>query len=283
VKEAMTNKVLILGSGTSTGIPIPGCECQVCQSTNPKNKRLRTSIILKIQNPSGNQETSFLIDTTPDLRQGLLNHRIKKIDACIITHTHADHLHGIDDLRPLCFGPPPKTIPIYTSQKFSEEIESRFPYIFGEQANKPQLGGGIPRLLTKKIKLEEKINEVSLHGLPFDFFLLPHGHGETIGFRQGKFAYLIDCHDISEVVVDHLKSMSLDLLIIDCVCRAPHRTHLNTDRSFEFIKRINPKRAGLIHMGHELDHSDLEAEAKKTLGAEVGPVFDNQTLTYRNE
>ncbi len=278
----MTNKVLILGSGTSTGIPIPGCECRVCQSKNPKNKRLRTSIILKIPSSNGKQGLTFLVDTTPDLRQGLLNHKIKKIDACIITHTHADHLHGIDDLRPLCFGPPPKTIPIYTSQKFSEEIESRFSYIFGDQAKKPQLGGGIPRLVTKKINFPEKINKVSLHGISFDFFLLPHGHGETLGFRQGKFAYLIDCHDIPKVVIDHLKSINLELLIIDCVCRAPHRTHLNTERSFDFIKKINPQKAGLIHMGHELDHAELEIEAKKVLGDSVGPIFDNQILTYSN-
>ena len=279
----MTNKVLILGSGTSTGIPIPGCECKVCQSNHFKNKRLRTSIILKIQNPNQEEELSFLIDTTPDLRQGLLNHKIKKIDACIITHTHADHLHGIDDLRPLCFGPPPKTIPLYTSQKFSEEIESRFPYIFGEQANRPQIGGGIPRLLTKKIEFSEKINRVNLHGINFEFFLLPHGHGESIGFRQGKFAYLIDCHDIPEVIVDYLKSINLELLIIDCVCRAPHRTHLNIDKSFYFIKKISPDRAGLIHMGHDIDHFELETEARKDFGEAVGPVFDNQTLTYRND
>ena len=278
----MTNKVLILGSGTSTGIPIPGCECKVCQSNNPKNKRLRTSIILKIPTLDNKQELSFLIDTTPDLRQGLLNHKIKKIDACIITHTHADHLHGIDDLRPLCFGPPPKTIPIYTSKKFSEEIENRFPYIFGDQANKPQLGGGIPRLSMKEISFSENINKTNLHGITFDFFLLPHGVGETIGFRQGKFAYLIDCHDVPEVVINHLKSKNLELLIIDCVCRAPHRTHLNKGRSFEFIKKINPKKTKLIHMGHDLDHEELQTEAKEVFGGTVEPSFDNQVMTYSN-
>ena len=172
----MTNKVLILGSGTSTGIPIPGCDCKVCQSTNPKNKRMRTSIILKVEDLNNTEPLSFLIDTTPDLRQGLLNHNIKKIDACIITHTHADHLHGIDDLRPLCFGPPPKTIPLYTSEKFSEEIKSRFPYIFGDQAKQPQLGGGIPRLITKTIDFTQTINKAHLNGVAFDFFLFPHGH-----------------------------------------------------------------------------------------------------------
>ena len=157
---------------------------------------MRTSIILKVADLNNTEPLSFLIDTTPDLRQGLLNHNIKKIDACIITHTHADHLHGIDDLRPLCFGPPPKTIPLYTSGKFSEEIKNRFPYIFGDQAKQPQLGGGIPRLITKTIDFTQTINKTHLHGVTFDFFLLPHGKGETIGFRQGKFAYLIDCHDI---------------------------------------------------------------------------------------
>ena len=128
----MTNKILILGSGTSTGIPIPGCLCEVCLSTNLKNKRLRTSIILKFKNDDkkGHSEKTLLIDTTPDLRQGLLNHKINNVDAAIITHTHADHLHGIDDLRPLCFGPPSKTIPIYTLPEDKQDLVQRFPYIF---------------------------------------------------------------------------------------------------------------------------------------------------------
>ena len=276
----MENKVLILGSGTSTGIPIPGCNCQVCLSTNVKNKRLRTSIILKVKGPNNQKDVSFLIDTTPDLRQGLLNHKIKKIDACIITHTHADHLHGIDDLRPLCFGPPTKTIPLYTSKKFSSEIENRFPYIFGDQAKQPQLGGGIPHLITKQIDFSKEVNQMSLKGISFDFFLLPHGKGETIGFRQGKFAYLIDCHDIPINVALYLKSTNLDLLIIDCVCQSPHKTHLNVDRALSFVKEINPKKAGLIHMGHELDHEDLKSEAKRVSDLDVGPVYDGQILTY---
>jgi len=278
----MTNKVLILGSGTSTGIPIPGCFCKVCQSTNPKNKRLRTSIILKFKNDDkkGHPEKKLLIDTTPDLRQGLLDHQINSLDGVIITHTHADHVHGIDDLRPLCFGNPSKTIPLYTYPKAKEELLHRFPYIFNSLKKRPNIGGGIPLLEIKTLNLDKP---VSLLEKPFNFFLLPHGYGKTLGFCQGKFAYLIDCHDIPSQTLQFLKEQQLDFLIIDCVCLKPHKTHLNIEKAFSFIKAIAPQRAGLIHMGHELDHNELQKRGEASFDFPVFPLADGMVLEYCDE
>ena len=121
---------------------------------------------------------------------------------------------------------------------------------------------------------------MTIKGISFDFFLLPHGRGETIGFRQGKFAYLIDCHDIPQDIVHYLQSKNLELLIIDCVCHSPHKTHLNTQKAFSFAKEINPRRARLIHMGHELDHEELEREALQVAELDITPLSDGQTLTY---
>ena len=121
------NSILILGSGTSTGIPIPRCSCSTCTSSNPKDHRFRTSLLLQTA-----QGSNILIDTTPDLRSQVLINQVEKIDGVVITHDHADHIHGIDDLRPFCFGPPLHPIPLWTSQHNAKTIISRFPYRCGK-------------------------------------------------------------------------------------------------------------------------------------------------------
>ena len=263
------HKVTILGSGTSTGIPLVGCRCPVCLSDNPKNKRLRTSVYL---------ETAYgkriLVDTTPDLRVQLLTYKIHQLDAVIITHEHADHLHGIDDLRPLCFGRPPKRIPVHAAKSVVETITDRFPYIF--RPRQPVIGGGIPLLdLHSMEEGKKKIQEEQ-----FSFFMLPHGVGETMGFIHGKFAYLIDCHVVPDKVVERLRELELDFMLIDCVRRQAHQTHLNVEKAFDYIKRISPKRAGLIHMAHQLDHQVLQKEAEVFFDFPVFPVYDGQKIDY---
>ena len=264
------HKMTILGSGTSTGIPLVGCRCHVCLSDNPKNKRLRTSIYL--ETACGKR---ILIDTTPDLRTQLLNHNIDQVDAVIITHEHADHLHGIDDLRPLCFKGPSKRIPIYLEDSIAETVANRFPYIF--KSKRPVIGGGIPLLNLHPVK-EGKQN---ILGEEFFFFMLPHGIGKTMGFIHGKFAYLIDCHVIPDKVIEKLEGLGLDFILIDCVRRQVHQTHLNVEKAFHYIKRIAPKRAGLIHMAHQLDHELLQKEAEDYFDFPVFPVYDGQQIDYR--
>ncbi|TDJ09022.1 MAG: MBL fold metallo-hydrolase [Deltaproteobacteria bacterium] len=260
------NTITILGSGTSTGIPMLGCKCEVCKSPNVKNKRLRSSILLQVG------EVKVLVDTTPDLRTQFLDNDIDDIDAVIITHDHADHLHGIDDLRPLCFEHP---LSIYTSLKCEQDIKTRFPYMFKE---KHPDAGSIPMINLETVELGKQFD---IKGIPFEFFLLPHGPFTTLGFMQGSFAYLIDCSDVPEETMKLLKARNLDLLIIDCVQRPAHKTHLNVDKCFKFIKAIAPKQAGLIHMGHGLEHKKLAQEAADNFNFPVFPLYDGLKLNYR--
>ena len=140
------NKIIILGSGTSTGVPTSANHWGVCDPLNKKNYRLRTSILLETKHGQ-----NILVDTTPDLRQQCLSNAINKIDSVIITHNHADHLHGLDDVRPFCYGPPTKHIPLYTSSDGAQEIRQRFPYIFNPK--QVSLGGGIPLIDLRSISL----------------------------------------------------------------------------------------------------------------------------------
>jgi phosphoribosyl 1,2-cyclic phosphate phosphodiesterase len=263
------NTITILGSGTSTGIPMIGCHCEVCVSSFEKNKRMRTSILLKTK--KGN---SILVDTTPDLRTQLLKNKIEKIDAVIITHDHADHLHGIDDLRPLNFGPQGKVIPMYTFDECAKEIRKKFDYIFEE---KDPMAGSKPMIDLFEVN---KTGPTDILGENFYFYLLPHGPFKTLGFKYERFAYLIDISDLPENLIDDLKKENLDLLIIDCVQKRSHKTHLNVDKCFSLIKKISPKMAGLIHMNHELEHQWLESECKKHFSIPVFPVFDGQKLEF---
>ncbi|MEX1100239.1 MAG: MBL fold metallo-hydrolase, partial [Bacteriovoracaceae bacterium] len=178
------NEVVALGTGTSTGIPMVGCKCSVCLSTNPKNHRFRASIALKTSS-----HKTIIVDVTPDLRSQLLQNKIDQCDACIITHEHADHVHGIDDLRPLSFDKE-SPIPVYTWNSCAEHLSEKFPYIF--QADKlfrfkPVLGGGIP-----KLSLHTVGEKALIAGEEFEFYLLPHGHTKTLSFLHKKFAYAID-------------------------------------------------------------------------------------------
>ncbi len=263
------NTITILGSGTSTGIPMIGCYCSVCKSTFKKNKRLRTSIHIKTK--EGN---SFLIDTGPDLRTQLLTYKINKIDAVIMTHDHADHLHGIDDLRPLNFGPDGKVIPVYTFGDCAKKIRRRFDYIFKE---KNPMAGSKPMI--NLLNVNNK-GPTDVEGEEFYFYLVPHGPFKSMGFRYKKFAYFVDCSEIPETLIEELKKQRLEILILDCVQKRPHKTHLYLEKCFSLIKRISPKSCGLIHMNHELEHKWLEKECKKHFGKSVFPLFDGQKLKF---
>ncbi len=269
------NSITILGTGTSTGVPTVGCHCAVCTSSNPKNKRYRSSIYLNTANSK-----KIIVDTTPDLRSQLLQNKIDEVDAAIITHDHADHLHGIDDLRPFTFKQN-KTIPIYTSDYYAQSLSERFAYIFQAHkiypADRPALGGGIPKLELRTITMGQKN---IIEGEDFHFYYVPHGYGQTICFRHGKMAYIIDCHEIPEVLVRDLKEAKLEILIIDCLKPAEHKTHLNLEKSLQYIRAINPDFAGLIHMAHDFDHDDLTQQMHSLFGKKVAPLFDTQKLEY---
>jgi phosphoribosyl 1,2-cyclic phosphate phosphodiesterase len=269
----MMNKITILGSGTSTGVPILGCKCKVCQSTDPRNKRLRTSALIETI-----QSKTIIIDTSPDLRSQLLQHKDEKIDGVIITHDHADHTHGMDDLRPFTFKRA-KPLEIFTNEATAQQLTQKFAYIFQRQKyfeNKAILGGGIPLLDLVTITNEH----FPIAGEDFYFYHTPHGHTNSLAMRHGKMAYIVDCQEISAEILTALQKEKLELLIIDCLRYQPHQTHLHLEKTLQYIQAIGPKLAVLTHMAHELDYLELTAQLRQRGINNVFPAIDGQTFHY---
>jgi phosphoribosyl 1,2-cyclic phosphate phosphodiesterase len=267
------NKITLLGNGTSTGVPILGCNCEVCQSRDVRNKRTRTSALIETSNGK-----NILIDTSPDLRAQLLKRKISHIHEVIITHDHADHTHGIDDLRPYTFKSI-HPIPVFTSADTQQSLTKKFPYIFDQEnyfSNKEVLGGGIPKLKLCPVNLGvNKIGEEN-----FIFFSLPHGHQQTLGFVHGKMGYFTDINYISADVLTELRQMNLELLFIDCLRPMPHQTHLHFERSLEYIQAVNPRLSVLIHLGHEWDYLELCSELRRRNVKNTLPGIDHTSFLY---
>lgn len=270
------SRVTILGSGTSTGVPTLGCQCSVCTSSELKNKRYRSSICITF-----NDGKNLLVDASTDLRSQLLENKISSIDAAIITHEHADHTHGIDDLRPFCFYRE-TPIPIFTNESTANVLKDKFPYIFQREKvfkNKKILGGGIPKLDLHNVD----IGQNNILGNEITFFKLPHGHTETLGFCLDKMAYIIDCQKVDEETLNFLKDQELDLLIIDCLRRKKHSTHLHLELSLDYARKIGAKQTGLTHLSHDFDHEQLTLELIGQGDTSIFPVFDKQVINYRNQ
>jgi phosphoribosyl 1,2-cyclic phosphate phosphodiesterase len=267
------NKITILGSGTSTGVPILGCKCQVCQSNDIRNKRLRTSAVLELS-----QGKNLLIDATPDLRAQLLSKNMRELHGVIITHDHADHTHGMDDLRPLGakLGVP---LPVFTDKQTADDLTRKFSYIFDRNkyfASKEILGGGIPLLDLHLIS--EGIQNILDEEM--EFFSLPHGHSKTLALRHRKMAYITDCREIPGPVVQKLRDTKLEILFIDCLRPTPHQTHLHLDLTLEYISTIRPQMTVLIHMGHEWDYLELTRELRKRGVKNTFPAQDGTEFLY---
>lgn len=267
------NKITILGSGTSTGVPILGCNCQVCQSNDLRNKRFRTSAVIELPD-----KKRILIDASPDLRSQLLRADVKSLESVIITHDHADHTHGMDDLRPFGFKSG-KSIPVFTDASAAKDLRRKFPYIFDREnyfKDKEILGGGIPLL---ELHITQPGKELILDQ-NFEFFSLPHGHENTLGILHRKMAYFVDCRKIPDETVDRLREAQLELFIIDCLRPTPHQTHLHLDLTLEYIQRVKPKIAVLTHMGHEWDYLKLIHELEKRGVKNTFPAIDGQSFLY---
>ncbi len=228
-------RVTVLGSGTSTGVPVPGCRCAVCCSEFPGNQRTRCSLLLQYR------QRNILIDTTPDLRQQILREKIERIDAVLYTHGHADHLHGIDDLRPfsLIAG---GLIPIFANDETIDHIRRSFSYIFDETLDP----GYRPQLAPFRIG-----GSFFLCGLPVLPLPLRHGSGISLGYRIGPFAYLTDCSSIPAESEAQLQG--LELLIIDGLRFKPHKTHFNIPAALAAADRLAPRRTLLTHLSHDID------------------------------
>jgi phosphoribosyl 1,2-cyclic phosphate phosphodiesterase len=249
-------KVIVLGSGTSTGVPVIGCNCRVCTSQNPKNRRLRASIIIQ-QN-----EYNILVDTSVDLRAQCLTNKIRRIDAVLYTHTHADHLYGVDELRIFNFIQHGK-IPIYGSEETIESIKRTFPYLFTDVF----YGGGKPYLIPNVIN-----GNLELAGLKITPVEIMHGDLPIFGYRVMNFAYITDVSEIPDDSMNSLKD--LDVLIIGALRYEPHPTHFTIEQAIKVIKELKPRKAYLTHLGHSIDHEELE----KNLPENIAPAFDGLEL-----
>jgi phosphoribosyl 1,2-cyclic phosphate phosphodiesterase len=251
-------KVTILGSGTSTGVPVPGCSCDVCRSSSSRNSRTRCSILVSWAGKN------VLVDTSTDLRQQALREGINRIDAVLFTHTHADHVNGIDDLRPFNMASG-EAIPIFGSSETLAVIRRNFGYIFDRT-----LGPGYrPQLVTREVD-----GPFTLFGLTVEPLPLLHGSGRSLGYRFGPFAYLTDCSEIPPETEEHLKG--LEALLIDGLRFRPHRTHFNIPQALAAAARLRPHRTLLTHLSHDVDHD--RHSSILPAGAEFA--FDGQRLSF---
>jgi phosphoribosyl 1,2-cyclic phosphate phosphodiesterase len=238
-----TLEITILGSGTSTGIPVIGCDCQVCRSTDPRNQRTRCSALLKYGTHN------ILIDTSPDLRLQALRENIRHVDAVLYTHSHADHMHGIDDLRSFNLHTR-KPIPVYGSNRTLKRIQENFSYIFDADQDQP---GYIPQLTLFAVDQPFTLFALEITPIP-----LRHGGLPVLGYRCGPIAYLTDCNAVPESSLALLQD--LELLVLDGLRFKPHRTHFNISEAVEMAGRIGARRTWLTHLSHEVDHSRHEQQ-----------------------
>ena len=240
-------QVQLLGCGTSTGVPLVGCRCPVCTSSNPKNKRSRTSALLRLG--SGR---NVLIDASTDLRSQCLTHDVRAVDAVIFTHAHADHILGIEDLRAFNFLYH-KPIPCYGTAFTLGEIKRFYGYIFTPDPTYE--GGALVQLTLHEI---QQYSEFEVCGTAIKSFLLPHGKMDVTGFRIGKFGYATDCNGIPEESLNILRGV--DILILDALREEPHRTHFTIAQALEAAARIGAKKTYLTHMTHSVDYDAVMAK-----------------------
>jgi phosphoribosyl 1,2-cyclic phosphate phosphodiesterase len=263
----MTLTVTILGCGSSGGEPRVGSGWGACDPTNPKNRRRRCSILVERTGDAGT--TTVLVDTSPDLREQLLDARVQRLDAVLFTHEHADHVHGIDDLRPLVIHTR-RRIPVYADHTTGELLRMRFGYCFHQPP-----GSDYPPILTEH-RIEAGVPvEIDgpggiLSGLPFT---LRHGHGEALGFRFGRFAYVNDVSAVPDETVPIL--MDLDMMVLDALRHTPHPTHFSVSEALDFIDRVRPQHVVLTNMHTDIDYAELLAR----LPANVEPAYDGMRFT----
>ena len=255
----MRATLTVLGSGTSMGVPTIGCACAVCHSADPHDRRTRPSVMVSY---NGRQ---VLIDTTPDFREQALREKITHLDAVLYTHTHADHLLGIDDLRPLSFGHKPGKLPLYATPDAAGFIRNMFRYIFDADYKFGSLA---------RVELLPIDGSVELFGARFEPLTVIHGEAPILGFRFGSAAYLTDHSDVPPETLEKLRG--LDILFLDALRHKPHPTHSTVEQSLKIVDELQPKRAFFTHICHDLPHEATNA----TLPPNVRLAYDGMTLEF---
>jgi phosphoribosyl 1,2-cyclic phosphate phosphodiesterase len=251
-------KVTVLGCAASWGVPAIGPDWGRCDPADPRNRRRRCSVLVE------SRGAVVLIDTSPDLREQLIDARIRRIDAVLLTHPHADHLHGIDDLRKVN-QLMKKPIPLYADPYTMGEVDRRFGYV---------LKSALPDKLLARPTLQphEITGPFTAAGLPVVPFAQDHGYSTTLGFRIGAFGYSTDVTELDEAAFAALTG--IELWIVDCLRREPHPTHSHLVKTLAWIERLRPRRAVLTHMDQNFDYRELSAE----LPPGVEPGYDGLAI-----
>ena len=224
------------------GVPTIGCQCAVCTSADPQDKRTRPSILVQYAGKN------VLIDSTPDFREQAIRERIDRLDAILYTHAHADHILGLDDIRPLSFRHESK-VPLYARADTADRIEQIFKYIFDADYK----FGGLARVAMNRMN-----SKVELFGATFEVVPVIHGESEIDGFRFGSAAYLTDFSSIPEASLPKLQN--LDILFLDALRYKPHPTHSSVEQSLALVERLKPKRTFFTHISHDLPHAATNAK-----------------------
>lgn len=247
-------KITFLGTGTSQGVPVIACPCAICQSDDPRDKRLRTAAMVEME---GN---TFIIDAGPDFRQQLLRAKVKEVTAILMTHEHNDHIIGMDDVRPLNFLQK-KAMSVYAEKRVQEELQTRFAYIFAENPYP-----GAPRIDLKEVIQDQDIQVERSIITPIRAW---HGQLPVFGYRFGDFTYLTDLNRIEQTELKKVKGTKI--LALDALHHNKHHSHLNLEEALALIERIQPDQAYLIHISHRMG---LYEEIQKQLPANVALAYD---------
>lgn len=261
----MTTTLRILGCGSSGGVPRLGGHWGDCDPTNPKNVRTRCSML--VTKTGDNGTTRVLIDTSPDLRQQLLDAEVGELDAVVYTHAHADHVHGLDDIRMVVYNMRQR-LQVWADGDTGNQLLARFGYAFVQPK-----GSSYPPICDLNTIDGDIVIDGAGGAITLTPFEVEHGSIDALGFRIGNAAYLPDVSDIPDDVWPHLQN--LDLWIVDALRRDPHPTHAHLAKTLEWIDRVAPKRAVLTNMHIDLDYATLAAETPD----HITPAFDGLTLT----
>jgi phosphoribosyl 1,2-cyclic phosphate phosphodiesterase len=255
-------KLTFLGTGTSFGVPVPGCGCAVCTSDDPRNRRTRHGLLLE------EEGRRLLVDTPPELRLQLVAAGVDQLDAVFISHAHADHVHGIDDLRAFTTRADDR-LPVYLAAEYEEELRTRFSYFWGpDAASSP--GTSVPGL--DLVTFEDR-DRIAAGGFDLDVVAFPHGWFRSYGFRVRDLAVIIDAKEVPESAIPLLEGVRV--LVINALWYGnPHPTHFNVEEALEVAGLLGAETTYLTHLTHRLDHARLES----SLPANVKPARDGLTI-----
>lgn len=252
-------KITFLGTGTSQGIPVIGSKHPVCKSTDPKDKRLRVSVLISWK------DYNYVIDCGPDFRQQMLTNRVDRLDGILFTHEHADHTAGIDDIRPYFFRQ--GDIPIYAHERVIKTLERRFDYIFAANNRYP----GAPAVKINPVQKDEPFKIGDKMVIPVNAF---HNRLQVFGYRIENFAYLTDVKTVEDEEIDKIKGVKI--LSINALRIEPHHSHFNLEEALAFIEKVQPEKTYLTHISHYLGfHNEVE----KNLPKDVHLAYDNLVVS----